>query len=133
MSGQHGENDCDPAQGRAKFIFHAVSVVCEYDPSVGRNALCCCLAPILYHLLAGKESDTVLLNRPAQEGCHMPRVSAKRQITLPIDQCREVGIGPGDEFHSFVADGSITIVRKSAGAARGFLRHVGRDSTVTDE
>ncbi len=49
----------------------------------------------------------------------MPRVSAKRQITLPIDQCREVGIGPGDEYRSFVADGRITIVRKSAGAARG--------------
>ena len=63
----------------------------------------------------------------------MPRVSAKRQITLPIDQCREVGIGPGDEFRSFVADGSITIVRKSAGAAKGFLRHVVGDSTVTDE
>ena len=63
----------------------------------------------------------------------MPRVSAKRQITLPIDQCREVGIGPGDEFRSFVADGSITIVRKSAGAARGSLRHVVGDSTVTDE
>ena len=63
----------------------------------------------------------------------MPRVSAKRQITLPIDQCREVGIGPGDEFRSFVADGSITIVRKSAGAAKGYLRHVVSDSTVTDE
>lgn len=63
----------------------------------------------------------------------MPRVSAKRQITLPIDQCREVGIGPGDEFRSFVADGRITIVRKSAGVARGSLRHVVGDSTVTDE
>ena len=49
----------------------------------------------------------------------MPRVSAKRQITLPIGQCREVGIGPGGEYRSFVADGRITIVRKSAGAARG--------------
>ena len=27
----------------------------------------------------------------------MPHVSAKRQITLPADQCRQVGIGPGDE------------------------------------
>ena len=63
----------------------------------------------------------------------MPRVSAKRQITLPVDQCREVGIGPGDEYRSFVADGRITIVRKSAGAARAFLGHVAGDSTVTDE
>ena len=60
----------------------------------------------------------------------MPRVSAKRQITLPIDQCREVGIGPGDEYRSFVADGRITIVRKTAGAARGFLRRVARDPAV---
>ena len=63
----------------------------------------------------------------------MPRVSAKRQITLPIDQCREVGIGPGDEYRSYVADGRITIVRKTAGAARGILRHVAGDSDVSDE
>ena len=63
----------------------------------------------------------------------MPRVSAKRQITLPIDQCREVGIGPGDEYRSFVADGRITIVRKTAGAAKGLLRHITRDPTVSDE
>ncbi len=63
----------------------------------------------------------------------MPRVSAKRQITLPIDQCREVGIGPGDEYRSFVADGRITIVRKTAGAARGMLSHVAGDPAVSDE
>ena len=63
----------------------------------------------------------------------MPRVSAKRQITLPIDQCREVGIGPGDEYRSYVADGRITIVRKAAGAARGSLRHVAGDRAVSDE
>ena len=63
----------------------------------------------------------------------MPRVSAKRQITLPIDQCREVGIGPGDEYRSFIADGRITIVRKAAGAAKGFLRRVVGDPAVSDE
>ena len=63
----------------------------------------------------------------------MPRVSAKRQITLPIDQCREIGIGPGDEYRSFVADGRITIVRKIPGAARGFLNRVAADPAVTDE
>jgi len=60
-------------------------------------------------------------------------VSFKRQITLPIDQCREVGIGPGDEYRSFVADGRITIVRKEAGAAKGFLRHVVGDPDIGDE
>lgn len=63
----------------------------------------------------------------------MPRVSAKRQITLSIDQCREVGTGPGDEYRSFVADGRITIVRKTPGAAKGFPRHVTGDATVSDE
>ena len=63
----------------------------------------------------------------------MPRVSAKRQITLPIDQCREVGIRPGDEYRSFVADGRITIVRKVAGAAKGFLGRVASDSDVSDQ
>ena len=63
----------------------------------------------------------------------MPRVSAKRQITLPIDQCREVGIGPGDEYRSYVANGRITIVRKTAWAAKGILRHVAADRAVSDE
>ena len=63
----------------------------------------------------------------------MPRVSAKRQITLPVDQCREVGIGPGDEYRSYVADGRISIVRKTAGTAKCFLRHVAGDPTVSDE
>ena len=63
----------------------------------------------------------------------MPRVGAKRQITLPVDLCREAGIGPGDEYRSFVADGRITIVRKTAGAAKGFLSHVAGDRDVGEE
>ena len=63
----------------------------------------------------------------------MPRVSAKYRITLPIDQCREAGIGPGDEYRSFVADGRITIVRKTAGAAREMLSHVAGNPDVSDE
>ena len=63
----------------------------------------------------------------------MPRVGAKRQITLPVDQCREAGIEPGDEYRSFVADGRITIVRKAASAAKGFLNHVAGDRDVSEE
>ncbi|MYA09192.1 MAG: AbrB/MazE/SpoVT family DNA-binding domain-containing protein [Holophagales bacterium] len=63
----------------------------------------------------------------------MPRVSAKRQITLPIAQCREAGIEPGDEYRCFVADGRITIVRKEAGAAKGCLRHVTGDPAMSDD
>jgi AbrB family looped-hinge helix DNA binding protein len=63
----------------------------------------------------------------------MPKVSAKRQITLPVSQCESIGIKPGDEVESFVADGQITIVKKSKGAAKGLLKHVQPDQTMTDD
>ena len=63
----------------------------------------------------------------------MPKVSAKRQITLPVEQCQQVGIEPGDEYQSFVANGHITIVKKIPGAARGIIKHVKGDTSVTDE
>ena len=63
----------------------------------------------------------------------MPRVSAKRQITLPAKQCRLAGIEPGDEYRSFVADGRITIVREQSGSAWGCLAHLHADETVSDE
>ena len=63
----------------------------------------------------------------------MPKVSSKRQITLPVDQCQQVGIEPGDEYRSFVADGHITIVKKIPGAARGILKQVKGEPSVTDE
>lgn len=63
----------------------------------------------------------------------MPRVSAKRQVTLPIALCREAGIEPGDEFEAFVADGHITLVKKKVGAARGRLKHSKGKPGVTDE
>ena len=60
-------------------------------------------------------------------------MSAKRRITHPIAQCREAGIEPGDEYRCFVAEGRITIVRKEAGAAKGFLRHVTGDPVMSDD
>jgi len=63
----------------------------------------------------------------------MPKVSSKRQITLPIDQCQQIGIEPGDEYQSFVADGHITIIKMIPGAARGILKQVKGDSSVSDE
>ena len=46
----------------------------------------------------------------------MPKVSSKRQITLPIEQCEALGIKHGGEVESFVADNKITIVKISRGA-----------------
>ncbi|MCY3604778.1 MAG: AbrB/MazE/SpoVT family DNA-binding domain-containing protein [Gammaproteobacteria bacterium] len=63
----------------------------------------------------------------------MPKVSAKRQITLPARQCRLAGIEPGDEYRSFVSDRRITIVRQEPGSAWGCLAHLEADETVSDE
>ncbi|WP_420429518.1 AbrB/MazE/SpoVT family DNA-binding domain-containing protein [Kordiimonas sp.] len=63
----------------------------------------------------------------------MPKVSAKRQITLPASQCEALDIHPGDEVESFVANGEITIIKKVAGAAKGLLDHVKGSALLTDE
>ncbi len=63
----------------------------------------------------------------------MPKLSSKRQITLPAAQCRLAGIEPGDECRSFVADGRITIIRMQPGSARGCLSHLRVDETASDE
>ncbi len=64
----------------------------------------------------------------------MPKVSAKRQITLPIDQCRLADISPGDEYESYVDnEGHITIIKKAMGAARGILKGIKADTRLSDE
>ena len=64
----------------------------------------------------------------------MPVVSSKRQITLPIDQCRAAGIEPGDHYRSFVDnDGHITIVKQIPGAAEGMLKGRKTNKRYSDE
>ena len=63
----------------------------------------------------------------------MAKVSAKRQITIPIDLCEQANIRPGDEVEAYIYNGHITIVKKEAQAARGILRYVKIDSSLTDE
>ena len=63
----------------------------------------------------------------------MPKVSAKRQITIPIDQCQVLGIEPGDIVEIFVVDGQLTLVKKTAGAAKGLLSYVEPQGSMTDE
>ncbi|MEW8329500.1 MAG: AbrB/MazE/SpoVT family DNA-binding domain-containing protein [Candidatus Thiodiazotropha sp.] len=63
----------------------------------------------------------------------MLKVSAKRQITLPISQCEALGIEPGDEVESFIADGLLTIIKKRKGAAKGLLKSIRAKRDVTDE
>ena len=64
----------------------------------------------------------------------MPKVSAKRQITLPVDQCRLADISPGDEYESYVDnEGHITIIKKTIGAARGALKGIKTNKRLSDE
>lgn len=64
----------------------------------------------------------------------MPKVSAKRQITLPVDQCRIAGIEPGDEYVSYVDnEGHITIIKKLAGSAQAVLENIKTDQRISDK
>ena len=63
----------------------------------------------------------------------MPKLSPKRQITLPAALCRELDVEPGDELDVFAVDGRLTLVKKRRGAARGLLRNVKGDRSISDE
>ncbi len=54
----------------------------------------------------------------------MPKLSAKRQITLPIAYCQDLGIEPGDEVDIYVHDEHITIVKQTPGRASGVLKKI---------
>ena len=63
----------------------------------------------------------------------MSRLSAKRQITLPAEQCRELGVEPGDDLHCYVANGQLTLIKKSKGRARGILKGVKANKRMSDQ
>lgn len=64
----------------------------------------------------------------------MPKVSSKRQITLPVEQCRLAGIEPGDEYECYIDnDGHIAIVKKVPGIARGILKKIKSDHRYSDD
>jgi|TARA_B110000211_G_C14093343_1_gene560895 bifunctional DNA-binding transcriptional regulator/antitoxin component of YhaV-PrlF toxin-antitoxin module len=64
----------------------------------------------------------------------MAKVSAKRQITLPIDQCVVAHINAGDDIESFVdRQGVISIVKKQSGAAKGLLKGVTTNTGISDQ
>lgn len=55
---------------------------------------------------------------------NMPKVSSKRQITIPIDQYQDANIEPSDEIETFVFNNQINIVKKEKGATKGILSHI---------
>ena len=63
----------------------------------------------------------------------MSKLSAKRQITLPVEHCRELGIEPGDDLHCYIANGQLTLIKKSRGRARGLLKNTKSDKRLSDE
>jgi bifunctional DNA-binding transcriptional regulator/antitoxin component of YhaV-PrlF toxin-antitoxin module len=64
----------------------------------------------------------------------MAKVSAKRQITLPIDQCIIAHISAGDDIESFVdRQGVISIVKKQSGAAKGLLKGLAINLKVSEQ
>lgn len=62
----------------------------------------------------------------------MPKVSAKRQITLPISGCDELGIQPGDEVEIFRHGNQFNIIKKEIGVAAGLLKGTKVNKTVSD-
>lgn len=64
----------------------------------------------------------------------MSKVSSKRQVTLPIDLCLLAGIEPGDEVSVFVdRKGIISVVKKTVGSSKGFLKGVQKINNISDE
>ena len=63
----------------------------------------------------------------------MPKISAKRQITIPVDLCKEARIQPGDEIEAFIYNGQITLVKKEARAAEGIFKQIESNRKMSDE
>jgi AbrB family looped-hinge helix DNA binding protein len=63
----------------------------------------------------------------------MPKVSAKRQITLPVAGCEELGIHPGDEVEILRHGNQFNIIKKQIGAAAGILEGTKANKAVSDE
>lgn len=43
----------------------------------------------------------------------MPKVSSKRQVTLPVAGCNELDIHPGDDIEIFTYKNQFNIIKKS--------------------
>ena len=63
----------------------------------------------------------------------MPKVSTKRQVTLPVSGCDELGIHAGDEVEILRHGNQFNIIKKEVGAASGLLKGIKADKTVSDE
>lgn len=62
----------------------------------------------------------------------MPKVSAKRQITLPAADCGELDIQPGDEVEIFRYGNQINIIKKEIGSSAALLKGVRVNRKVSE-
>lgn len=62
----------------------------------------------------------------------MPKVSSKRQITLPVAACEELEIKPGDEVEIFRYGNQFNIIKKEMGVAAGLLKGVEVNKKVSE-
>ncbi len=63
----------------------------------------------------------------------MPKVSQKRQITLPVSGCEKLDIHPGDEVEILQCGNQFNIIKKEVGAAAGALKDAKADKHFSDE
>ena len=62
----------------------------------------------------------------------MPKVSSKRQITLPATGCGELDIQPGDEVEIFRYGDQFNIIKKEKGGAAGILKGAKANKEVSE-
>ena len=62
----------------------------------------------------------------------MPKVSAKRQITLPVAGCDELDIHAGDEVEILRYGNQFNIIKKEVGAAAGILKGTKVNQNVSE-
>jgi bifunctional DNA-binding transcriptional regulator/antitoxin component of YhaV-PrlF toxin-antitoxin module len=63
----------------------------------------------------------------------MPKVSSKRQVTLPVSGCEELDIHAGDEVEILRYGNQFNIIKKEVGKAAGVLKGTKVDKSVSDE
>ena len=63
----------------------------------------------------------------------MPKVSAKRQATLPVSICEELDIHAGDEVEILRYGNQFNIIKKEAGSAAGILKGIKANKGISDK
>ncbi len=61
----------------------------------------------------------------------MSKLSAKHQVTIPIDCIRAMNLQPGDELEWYCHEGQLTAIKKRDGAADGVLKHLSVNESIS--